>query len=168
MTSDKKILLEQYAGFRMMEFDEGMGYVNFLLNSYDFTNPLFGIDGFIKNNLVMIDMYPDRDGIYFSGAFSVDKENGHENRSITGHIYKTKKDLLIEMDVYRLGLSDEDKTREYSFTEMFRRNKDGESFQRYTSYKSTNGIESHLDKKYFMDSKYLEEFIDSKIKGKTL
>ena len=168
MTEEQKVLLEQYASFRMMEFDKGMEYVSFLLNSYDYANPLFGTDGFVKNNLVMIDMYPDGEGIYFSGAVSVDKNDSHENRSITGHIYEEKNNLIIDMEVYRLGLNEEDKTREYLFTEMFIRNKDGETFKRYSSYRSVNGIESYLEKKYAMDSKYLEEFISSKTKGMSL
>ena len=36
MTNEEKVLLEQYVSFRMMEFNKGMEYVNFLLNSYDF------------------------------------------------------------------------------------------------------------------------------------
>ena len=67
-----------------------------------------------------------------------------------------------------IGLNEDDKTREYLFTEMFTRNKDGETFKRYSSYRSVNGIESYLEKKYAMDPKYLEEFIASKTKGMSL
>lgn len=168
MTNEEKVLLEQYVSFRRMEFNKGMEYVNFLLNSYDFMNPLFGTEGFVKNNLVIIDMCPDGDGVYFSGAVSVDKNDIHENRSITGHIYEEKNNLIIDMEVYRLGLDEDDKTREYSFTEMFTRNKDGETFKRYSSYRSVNGMNSHLDKKYVMNPKYMEEFIASKTEGMKL
>ena len=83
-------------------------------------------------------------------------------------LFKRKKIASVEIYEEIDGLDEDDKTREYSFTEMFTRNKDGETFKRYSSYRSVNGMNSHLDKKYVMNPKYMEEFIASKTEGMKL
>lgn len=164
MTENEKILFERYNSFRMIDFDKGIDYINLLLNMYDFSNPMFKGEEYLKNNLVFVNMHPDNGGIYFSCAVSLDVDGASENRSVTGWIYEEKNRTIIEASVFRHGLNDEDTTREYSVLEMFTPNKDGQTFKRFTSYKSINGIENHLNKKYKLNSGYLEEYICEKTK----
>lgn len=156
LSKDEQTLLEQYLVFDMIDFNKGIEYLKYFLNTYDFSNPLDGS----KSELVMIYFKKEKDYISISGGISVLNNGEYENRSFISKLYEKEDGIEVISFIERLGLRES-----YTIVDRFKK-KDNNLYNRYSFYEFNNIINEHRKYKMILNEELVDNFINNKLSNK--
>lgn len=131
-----EILKEQAFPHIRMSLEERNFYLSLIRNCKDICDTRNRISGTGRCNIIELKFEKTGDMVRINGVLTIGSDSVHENRCISGFIYRENSSIIVEMNVVRLCSSD--KIKEYSVIDKFYL--DNEILKRESKYNYTASV----------------------------
>lgn len=166
LTNSERIMFEQYFPYENMTYEEGDKYLTILLNSGIISDD-YSLLNSPSKEVVLMNFKKIKEGLVkFNGAYTLldKKYNRAENRAIDGSITKSKKTIIIEGNVERIGYRNKyNEAFNYYVLDVFNFNKDG-SFKEILKTTFEFNMKTYIENRDSLDENVLEQLVLKKIR----